>query len=225
MHPISWESTDHDYSRIWPIAELALSSNLCTFWQIYVRAQFEYDPSKDELIPCKEAGIRFRVGDVIQIISKDDHNWWQGKLENTKNGTAGLIPSPELQEWWERNTHTESLWQTDEATGKLYLYIYNHSAQHLMWLCVCVCVCVCVRRVACIAMEKTKQEQQASCTWFGKKKKQYKDKYLAKHNAGTPCTHPHACAHETTCCRHFSVVESHESLSACYACTFHNINT
>ncbi|XP_037676661.1 peripheral plasma membrane protein CASK isoform X3 [Choloepus didactylus] len=104
---------------------------------IYVRAQFEYDPAKDDLIPCKEAGIRFRVGDIIQIISKDDHNWWQGKLENSKNGTAGLIPSPELQEW----------------------------------------------RVACIAMEKTKQEQQASCTWFGKKKKQYKDKYLAKHNA------------------------------------------
>ncbi|XP_034007319.1 peripheral plasma membrane protein CASK isoform X8 [Gymnodraco acuticeps] len=105
--------------------------------QIYVRAQFEYDPTKDDLIPCKEAGVPFRVGDIIQIISKDDHNWWQGKLENTKNATAGLIPSPELQEW----------------------------------------------RVACIAMEKTKQEQQASCTWFGKKKKQYKDKYLAKHNA------------------------------------------
>ncbi|XP_061678674.1 peripheral plasma membrane protein CASK isoform X2 [Syngnathoides biaculeatus] len=105
--------------------------------QIYVRAQFEYDPSEDELIPCKEAGVRFRVGDVLQIISKDDHNWWQGKLDDTKNGAAGLIPSPELQEW----------------------------------------------RVACMAMEKTKQEQQASCTWFGKKKKQYKDKYLAKHNA------------------------------------------
>ncbi|KAK2857663.1 hypothetical protein Q7C36_005582 [Tachysurus vachellii] len=105
--------------------------------KIFVRAQFEYDPAKDDLIPCKEAGIRFRVGDIIQIISKDDHNWWQGKLENMKNGTAGLIPSPELQEW----------------------------------------------RVACLAMEKTKQEQQASCTWFGKKKKQYKDKYLAKHNA------------------------------------------
>lgn len=45
-------------------------------------------------------------------------------------------------------------------------------------------LCLSCRRVACIAMEKTKQEQQASCTWFGKKKKQYKDKYLAKHNAG-----------------------------------------
>lgn len=80
-------------------------STNCDVWlspptiQIYVRAQFEYDPAKDDLIPCKEAGIRFRVGDIIQIISKDDHNWWQGKLENTKNGTAGLIPSPELQEW------------------------------------------------------------------------------------------------------------------------------
>lgn len=77
---------------------LVFFNNFCP--QIFVRAQFEYDPAKDDLIPCKEAGIRFRVGDIIQIISKDDHNWWQGKLENMKNGTAGLIPSPELQEWW-----------------------------------------------------------------------------------------------------------------------------
>lgn len=82
-----------------------LRLTLFVFWgvdvfpQIFVKAQFEYDPSKDELIPCKEAGVRFCVGDIIQIISKEDHNWWQGKLENTKNGTAGLIPSPELQEW------------------------------------------------------------------------------------------------------------------------------
>lgn len=48
---------------------------------------------------------------------------------------------------------------------------------------------VSLRRVACLAMEKTKQEQQASCTWFGKKKKQYKDKYLAKHNAGRSSQH------------------------------------
>lgn len=32
-----------------------------------------------------------------QIISKDDHNWWQAKKD--PSGTAGLIPSPELQEW------------------------------------------------------------------------------------------------------------------------------
>uniref|UniRef100_H2MEX3 Peripheral plasma membrane protein CASK n=1 Tax=Oryzias latipes TaxID=8090 RepID=H2MEX3_ORYLA len=134
MHGSSCEKESPTTSRQSPAnGHSSINSSIL----IYVRAQFEYDPSKDELIPCKEAGVRFRVGDIIQIISKDDHNWWQGKLENTKNGTAGLIPSPELQEW----------------------------------------------RVACMAMEKTKQEQQASCTWFGKKKKQYKDKYLAKHNA------------------------------------------
>uniref|UniRef100_A0A8C7Y1W3 Peripheral plasma membrane protein CASK n=1 Tax=Oryzias sinensis TaxID=183150 RepID=A0A8C7Y1W3_9TELE len=133
----SRQSPANGHSSINNALYCRLSSSFSLSTQIYVRAQFEYDPSKDELIPCKEAGVRFRVGDIIQIISKDDHNWWQGKLENTKNGTAGLIPSPELQEW----------------------------------------------RVACMAMEKTKQEQQASCTWFGKKKKQYKDKYLAKHNA------------------------------------------
>ncbi|CAH1244589.1 CASK [Branchiostoma lanceolatum] len=107
--------------------------------EIYVRAQFEYDPLEDEIIPCRQAGIMFKVGDILQIISKDDHNWWQArKVDTPINGEAGLVPSPELQEW----------------------------------------------RVACLAMEKAKKESQASCTWFGKvRKKQYKDKYLAKHNA------------------------------------------
>ena len=37
-------------------------------------------------------------------------------------------------------------------------------------------------RIACQAMEKSKKEQ-INCSIFGKKKKQLKDKYLAKHNA------------------------------------------
>ena len=41
-----------------------------------------------------------QVGDVLQIISKDDHNWWQAKKWGLNlNEPAGLIPSPELQEW------------------------------------------------------------------------------------------------------------------------------
>ncbi|XP_064103840.1 peripheral plasma membrane protein CASK-like isoform X4 [Macrobrachium nipponense] len=101
---------------------------------IYVRAQFDYDPLEDDLIPCAQAGIAFKIGDILQVISKDDHNWWQAKKD--PNGTAGLIPSPELQEW----------------------------------------------RTACLAMEKSKRDQ-VNCSFFGRKKKQHKDKYLAKHNA------------------------------------------
>ncbi|XP_008933338.1 PREDICTED: 55 kDa erythrocyte membrane protein, partial [Merops nubicus] len=67
--------------------------------QMFMRAQFDYDPKKDNLIPCKEAGLKFQTGDVIQIINKDDSNWWQGRVEGSSTESAGLIPSPELQEW------------------------------------------------------------------------------------------------------------------------------
>ncbi|CAH1781972.1 unnamed protein product [Owenia fusiformis] len=106
--------------------------------EIYVRALFDYNPTDDELIPCAQAGIPFTVGDIIQVISKDDHNWWQAKKWGASGADpAGLIPSPELQEW----------------------------------------------RTACAAIDKAKREQAVNCSWFGRKKKQYKDKYLAKHNA------------------------------------------
>eukprot|EP00079_Xenopus_tropicalis_P034744 XP_017948515.1 PREDICTED: 55 kDa erythrocyte membrane protein isoform X1 [Xenopus tropicalis] len=65
--------------------------------QMYVRALFDYNPLSDTLIPCREAGLAFHTGDILQIINKDDSNWWQGRLQG--EGSAGLIPSPELQEW------------------------------------------------------------------------------------------------------------------------------
>ncbi|KJH41963.1 PDZ/DHR/GLGF domain protein [Dictyocaulus viviparus] len=77
--------------------------------EIFVRAQFDYDPSQDDLIPCPQAGVPFKTGDILQVISKDDHNWWQARFMSSfpslgsssivSGGIAGLIPSPELQEW------------------------------------------------------------------------------------------------------------------------------
>lgn len=102
---------------------------------IFVRAQFDYDPLEDELIPCAQAGIAFNTGDILQIISKDDSHWWQAR-KDAAGGSAGLIPSPELQEW----------------------------------------------RAACAAADRSTTDQ-VNCSIFGRKKKQSKDKYLAKHNA------------------------------------------
>uniref|UniRef100_A0A1I8C1W0 Peripheral plasma membrane protein CASK n=1 Tax=Meloidogyne hapla TaxID=6305 RepID=A0A1I8C1W0_MELHA len=168
--------------------------------EIFVRAQlvFDYDPSQDDLIPSVNAGVPFRTGDVLQVISKDDHNWWQarficaspafgGSLWSTSptstntvsnavastsaaalsttsnhistnkkpppsrqqrfhgsNNMAGLIPSPELQEW----------------------------------------------RTACLAMERARESSH--CFIFGSKKKvnnpctssnkYYTTKYLRKHS-------------------------------------------
>ncbi|XP_073429221.1 55 kDa erythrocyte membrane protein isoform X2 [Dendrobates tinctorius] len=74
--------------------------------QMFVRALFDYDPLSDSLIPCREAGLRFNTGDVLQIINKDDSNWWQGKKQGEEK--AGLIPSPELQEWRVASTNTSN---------------------------------------------------------------------------------------------------------------------
>ena len=67
--------------------------------QMYMRAQVDYDPAKDDLIPCKEAGLKFKTGDIIHIINKQDPHWWQGRVDSSTADFAGLIPSPELQEW------------------------------------------------------------------------------------------------------------------------------
>ena len=67
--------------------------------QMVMRAKFDYDPKKDHLIPWKEAGLKFVTGDIIKILSKDDSNWWQGQVEASSKESAGLILSPELQEW------------------------------------------------------------------------------------------------------------------------------
>lgn len=45
--------------------------------QVYVRPYFDYDPASDNLIPCREAGMGFQRGDVLQIVNREDPNWWQ----------------------------------------------------------------------------------------------------------------------------------------------------
>ena len=99
-----------------------------------MKALFHYDPKDDELIPSAQAGIRFSIGDILQIISKDDHNWWQAKKIFTQQNTdertnhhppppgeahhapAGLIPSPELQEW---RIATNAIDKARDGSGKL----------------------------------------------------------------------------------------------------------
>ncbi|XP_025093286.1 MAGUK p55 subfamily member 6-like isoform X1 [Pomacea canaliculata] len=64
---------------------------------LYMRARFNYDPMKDRLLPCKETGLPFQLGDVLEIVNRDDQNWWQARLADI-NGPVGLIPSPTLEE-------------------------------------------------------------------------------------------------------------------------------
>nr|XP_023018281.1 MAGUK p55 subfamily member 6 [Leptinotarsa decemlineata] len=63
----------------------------------YMRALYEYIPQEDTLLPCKEIGLPFDRGDILQIVDQRDPNWWQAKKIGG-DGTTGLIPSLELEE-------------------------------------------------------------------------------------------------------------------------------
>lgn len=54
------------------IVTMFIHTFLC--FQIFVRAQFDYDPLDDDLIPCAQAGIAFKTGDILQV-SKFRHTF------------------------------------------------------------------------------------------------------------------------------------------------------
>uniref|UniRef100_A0A3P8PJ34 Membrane protein, palmitoylated 3b (MAGUK p55 subfamily member 3) n=1 Tax=Astatotilapia calliptera TaxID=8154 RepID=A0A3P8PJ34_ASTCA len=47
--------------------------------KVYIRALFDYTPFEDKATPCQEAGLPFKRGDVLQVVSQEDPTWWQAK--------------------------------------------------------------------------------------------------------------------------------------------------
>uniref|UniRef100_A0A3Q1C7X4 Membrane protein, palmitoylated 4-like n=1 Tax=Amphiprion ocellaris TaxID=80972 RepID=A0A3Q1C7X4_AMPOC len=73
---------------------------------LYVRAMADYSPQQDPTIPCADAGMSFRKGDVLEIVDQTDALWWQAKKLPSNTACAGLIPSTNLLKrkqrefWW-----------------------------------------------------------------------------------------------------------------------------
>ncbi|XP_042284286.1 MAGUK p55 subfamily member 7-like isoform X1 [Thunnus maccoyii] len=66
--------------------------------KLFVRTLFDYDPSEDPTVPCKDAAVPFKRGDILQIVSKEDDAWWQACHLGDSKTRAGLIPSQQLHE-------------------------------------------------------------------------------------------------------------------------------
>ncbi|KAK0135278.1 MAGUK p55 subfamily member 5 [Merluccius polli] len=67
---------------------------------IHIRAHFDYDPSEDPFVPCRELGLSFQKGDILHIISQDDPNWWQAYRDGDEDNQplAGLVPGKSFQQ-------------------------------------------------------------------------------------------------------------------------------
>lgn len=57
--------------------------SVSVFLQVFFKCHYDYDPANDNLIPCKEAGLRFETGDILQIVNQDDVNWWQVEYKSS----------------------------------------------------------------------------------------------------------------------------------------------
>ncbi|XP_030371239.1 MAGUK p55 subfamily member 7 isoform X4 [Scaptodrosophila lebanonensis] len=84
--------------------------------KVRVRAHFNYNPDVDPYIPCKEAGLAFKRGDILHIVAQDDAYWWQARKEHERSARAGLIPSRALQE--RRIIHERTQREASELDSK-----------------------------------------------------------------------------------------------------------
>ncbi|XP_066571701.1 protein PALS2 isoform X1 [Amia ocellicauda] len=95
--------------------------------QVYVKPHFDYNPGHDNLIPCKEAGLAFSRGDILQIVNREDSNWWQAC--HVVGGSTGLIPSQFLEE--KRKAFVRRDW---EGSGVLCGTMTGKKKKKMMYL-------------------------------------------------------------------------------------------
>ncbi len=65
---------------------------------MFMRTFFSYNPEEDANAPCPEAGLKFEVGSILQVVNRDDPDWWQAIREGDQRHRAGIIPSKTRRE-------------------------------------------------------------------------------------------------------------------------------
>ncbi|XP_015813005.2 MAGUK p55 subfamily member 7 isoform X2 [Nothobranchius furzeri] len=66
--------------------------------KVFMRALFDYNPMDDPTVPCKDAAMAFKWGDILQVVSMEDDTWWQARHHGDGSSWASLIPSKQLHE-------------------------------------------------------------------------------------------------------------------------------
>ncbi|XP_061549831.1 MAGUK p55 subfamily member 7-like [Phycodurus eques] len=86
----------------------------------FVRALFDYNPREDPAVPCKDAAIAFKRGDILQIVTMEDDTWWQACRAGCRNTRAGLVPSQQLQERRVALQRPQTLFQRQQVKAAVF---------------------------------------------------------------------------------------------------------
>ncbi|CAL8258724.1 unnamed protein product [Arctogadus glacialis] len=108
--------------------------------RVYLRALFDYTPFEDKATPCQEAGLPFRRGDVLQVVSQDDAIWWQAKKVGDPSLRAALVPSAQFQERRLRDNLGDRVSQVVSLHGNhlappTVTFARRHPSSTFYWLC------------------------------------------------------------------------------------------
>ncbi|XP_044160396.1 MAGUK p55 subfamily member 4 [Bufo gargarizans] len=96
--------------KLIPIGDRTVSSHT----MLFVRAMADYWPQHDPTIPCADAGLPFKRGEILQIVDQSDSMWWQARKASDLSRCAGLIPSNHLLKrkqrefWWSQPFMSQS---------------------------------------------------------------------------------------------------------------------
>ncbi|XP_028319955.1 MAGUK p55 subfamily member 4 isoform X2 [Gouania willdenowi] len=100
--------------KVIPMTERAVHNQT----MLYVRAMVDYSPQQDPSIPCADAGMSFRKGDVLEIVDQSDALWWQARKLPSSVACAGLVPSSNMLKrkqrefWWSQPYQPHACVQT-----------------------------------------------------------------------------------------------------------------
>ncbi|KAK3798965.1 hypothetical protein RRG08_009159 [Elysia crispata] len=71
-----------------------MRTNIGRKTKLKVRCLFSFDPGTDEHIPCREAGLPFKMGDILEIVNDEDATWWQALRVEEPVPTNTDVPVP-----------------------------------------------------------------------------------------------------------------------------------
>uniref|UniRef100_A0A8C6UUZ8 Protein PALS1 n=1 Tax=Neogobius melanostomus TaxID=47308 RepID=A0A8C6UUZ8_9GOBI len=99
---------------------------------VHVKAYFDYDPSDDPYVPCRELGLSFQKGDILHIISQADPNWWQAYRDGDEENQplAGLVPGKSFQQ--QREAMKQTIEEDKEPEKKCSTTLTGTMSQYLI---------------------------------------------------------------------------------------------